>query len=189
MDATGHNRGLTAVNAVLLLILLAAEGVTILSIRSLFTWHVVIGMLLVPPILLKLSSTGWRFARYYLRHPAYVEAGPPAMLLRATAPLVVLSTLAVFGTGVAMAILGPSSHGLIGIHKASFIVWLAATGVHVLGHILRLPALARRAQRPQFVAVLASLVAGVAIAGASVPLAHNWTSWISTHHHHEQGGG
>ncbi|MGH9114660.1 MAG: hypothetical protein ACRDWW_02405 [Acidimicrobiales bacterium] len=63
------NSRLTASNAVVLLVLLAAEGATLLSVRSLLTPHVVIGMVLVPPVLLKIGSTGWRFVRYYRGSP------------------------------------------------------------------------------------------------------------------------
>jgi hypothetical protein len=59
------NARLTATNAAVLLVLLAAEGVTILRVRALLTPHVFIGMVLIPPVLLKVASTGWRFARYY----------------------------------------------------------------------------------------------------------------------------
>ena len=59
------NARLTAATAVVLLVLLAALGVTILSIGQLVWWHVLLGMLLIPPVLLKLGSTGWRFVRYY----------------------------------------------------------------------------------------------------------------------------
>jgi len=48
-----------------LLILLAAEGVTIVFKRELLTLHFFIGMLLVGPVLLKLGSTGYRFMKYY----------------------------------------------------------------------------------------------------------------------------
>jgi len=54
------NARLTASNAVVLLVLLAAEGVTILRVRALLTPHVFIGMVLIPPVLLKVASTGWR---------------------------------------------------------------------------------------------------------------------------------
>jgi hypothetical protein len=170
MDRTEANRRLTALNAV------------VLFVRPLFTWHLVLGMLLVPPIALKLGSTGWRFSRYYLRHPDYVAAGPPRFLLRITAPVVVLSTIGVFGTGVAMAVLGPRSQGLIGLHKASFVVWLVSTGLHVLAHLWRVPALARRAGRPQLALVLVALVAGTGIAAASVPLVHPWRTWVGQQH-------
>src|SRR5579863_2660040 len=64
-EGVESNARLTAATAAVLLVLLAAEGVTILRIHALLTPHVVIGMLLVPPILLKIGSTGWRFVRYY----------------------------------------------------------------------------------------------------------------------------
>ena len=53
----------------MLLVLLAAEGVTLLRVRELLTPHVFIGMVLIPPVLLKVASTGWRFARYYRGTP------------------------------------------------------------------------------------------------------------------------
>jgi hypothetical protein len=62
--ADGNER-LTAATAAVLIVLLAALGVTILSIGPLIWWHVLLGMLLIPPVLLKLGSTGWRFIRYY----------------------------------------------------------------------------------------------------------------------------
>ena len=52
------------------------------------------------------------------------------------APVLVLCTLTVFASGVALLLLGPSSRGsLMLVHKASFIVWLAVTALHVLGHL------------------------------------------------------
>jgi len=58
------NERLTASAGALLLLLLVAEGVTILFIGPLLSAHVFIGMLLIPPVALKLGVTGWRFARY-----------------------------------------------------------------------------------------------------------------------------
>ena len=57
------NARLTVFNAVVLLVLLAVGGVTILRVRELLTPPVFIGMVLIPPVLLKVASTGWRFAR------------------------------------------------------------------------------------------------------------------------------
>jgi hypothetical protein len=101
------NERLTAITAVVLLVLLALEGVTILAIRPLLSWHVFVGMLLIPPVTLKLASTGYRFWRYYSGSPEYVLRGPPHVLLRLLAPLVVVSTLAVFATGVGLLAFGP----------------------------------------------------------------------------------
>src|SRR5947209_19688083 len=96
------NARLTGAVAVALLVLLAAEGVTIPFIGQLLGPHMFIGLLLIPPVALKLASTGYRFARYYTGNETYVRKGPPPVLLRMLAPGVVLTTLAVFGTGVAL---------------------------------------------------------------------------------------
>jgi len=54
MRARPANARLTASNAAVLLVLLAAEGVTILRVRELVTPHVFIGTVLVLPLLLRL---------------------------------------------------------------------------------------------------------------------------------------
>ena len=95
-------------------------------------------------MLLKLSSTGYRFVRYYTRNPRYVEKGPPELALRVIAPIVVLSTLVVFVSGVVLLLVGPSARATwFPIHKDSFFVWLAFTAVHVLGHLPSMPAVLR----------------------------------------------
>ena len=136
------NARLTGAVAAALLVLLAAEGATIPLIGQLLGPHIFIGMLLIPPVLLKLASTGYRFARYYSGNPAYVRKGPPNLALRVLAPGVVLTTLALFGTGVALLVAGPPSNTLIFAHKLSFIAWVALMTIHVLGHVLEIPALA-----------------------------------------------
>lgn len=142
--ALGNER-LTAGAAVALLLLLAVEGVTLLALRQLLSVHIFVGALLIPPVLLKLGSTGYRFVRYYTRNPEYFAKGPPHPLLRGIAPLLVLSTLVMFASGVALILAGPSSKdSLLPFHKISFIVWGLFFGVHVLGHVLELP----RAVRP-----------------------------------------
>ena len=106
-DPTAGNERLTATTAVVLLVLLAVEGVTILSIRQLLSVHIVVGLLLIPPVVLKLASTGYRFVRYYPGDADYV-AGPAPLAMRLMAPLLVVSTLTVLGTGVALLALGPA---------------------------------------------------------------------------------
>jgi hypothetical protein len=138
---TGNAR-LTGAVAAALLVLLAAEGATIPFIGQLLGPHIFIGLLLVPPVALKLGSTGYRFARYYTHNEPYVRKGPPPTVLRFLAPGVVLTTLALFGTGIALLFTGPPSHTLIFAHKLSFIAWVALMSLHVLGHLLELPRLA-----------------------------------------------
>lgn len=63
--------------AVALLVLLAIEGVTVLFMGPLLSTHIFVGMLLVPPVALKLATTGYRFARYYTGNRAYRQKVPP----------------------------------------------------------------------------------------------------------------
>jgi len=67
------NSQLTAVDGMVLLVLLAVEGFTVLAVRQMITLHVYVGVLLVGPVLLKCASTGFRFVRYYARARPYVE--------------------------------------------------------------------------------------------------------------------
>src|SRR5436305_10441279 len=110
LSATGGPAGnarLTAWLGLVLLVLFGAELVTLLDVRGLLSWHVAVGVLLIPPALAKTASTGWRIARYYAGHRPYRAAGPPPMLLRLLGPLVVLSTLAVLGSGLLLILVGP----------------------------------------------------------------------------------
>jgi cytochrome c biogenesis protein CcdA len=143
-------------------------------------------MLLVPPVLLKVGSTLWRFARYYGGAPEYRRKGPPPPLLRLLSPVVIVLTVAVFGTGVAL-MLGPLSwrSELLLLHKASFIAWLAVMSLHVLGHLLDTARLAprdwlRRTRRQidgagtRQWALAASLALGLVLALLVVPKLGPW---------------
>lgn len=187
------NARLTGLTAAVLFVLFAVEGVTVLQIRSLLTPHVFIGMLLVPPILLKMGSTGWRFARYYLGSPAYRRKGPPPPILRLLGPLVIVLTVTLFASGIA-ALLGPVSirSPMLLLHKASFVVWLLVMAVHVLGHLLDTASLAPRdfvertrrqvdgARLRQWV-VAASLGVGLILGVAVIPKIGPWLGWFSGH--------
>jgi hypothetical protein len=137
-DGVAGNGRLTAALGALLLVLLAVEGATIPFIGQLREEHILIGMLLLGPVAVKLASTGYRFVRYYLGAPSYVSKGPPHIALRLLAPGVVFTTVALFGTGVVLLVVGPNSE-LSFLHKASFIAWFALMTIHVLGHVLKLP--------------------------------------------------
>lgn len=142
------NARLTAWIGALLLVLFAVEGVTVLDISGLITWHVIVGVVLIPPVLLKTATTGWRIVRYYTGSRPYRQAGPPPMPLRVLGPLVVVATFAVLASGVALIVIGPaaSRRPLLGtaagavdavmIHKATFVVWLGVTALHVIGRLV-----------------------------------------------------
>jgi len=187
---TSGNEQLTAATGVVLIALLAALGVTILRIGQLLNAHMFIGMLLIGPIALKLGSTGYRFVRYYSSNPDYRAKGPPPAVMRALAPAVVISTLAVFASGVALLIVGPSSRGLLTpLHKVSFIAWLAVTAVHVLWHLGELPRALRREAAwddhgsGRFARAL--LLAGALVGGLVLALVvqYQFGAWAGFHHH------
>jgi len=185
---TEGNARLTAITGVVLVALLAVEGVTILSVRPMLSVHVFVGLMLIPPVALKLGSTGWRFLRYYTGNFAYRRKGPPPTLLRLLGPVVVLTTVGVLGSGVALLLAGPSSRdALMPVHKASFILWLAATSIHVLWHMWSVPRLVRDdlpGARPvaaappgralRWLAVGTALACGVALGAALLPHAGPW---------------
>ena len=139
------NERLTAMTGAVLLVLLAVEGYTILRIGRLLTLHVFLGMLLLGPVTLKAASVIYRFARYYTGSEPYKRKGPPQPLLRALGPVIVLLTACVFGSGVMLAVTGPSysggPSGWLQLHRLSFIAWLCAMTVHVLTYVWRLPRL------------------------------------------------
>ena len=191
---TAGNEQLTALTGVVLILALAALGVTIVRIGGLLDAHMFIGMLLIGPVILKLASTGYRFIRYYSADSRYRAKGPPAIEMRLLAPLVVLTTVVVFASGVALLFVGPSARGtLTPIHKVSFFAWLAVTALHVLGHLAELPrslAADRYAPRgwddggggrgARALALSSALVGGLVLA---LLVESQFPAWAHFHHH------
>ena len=193
---TEANSRLTAIAGLVLFVLLAALGVTILRIHRLLAAHVVIGFALIGPLAVKLGSTGWRFVRYYTGDADYERAGPPRPLLRVLAPLVVLTTVTVVASGVALLTVHPGSGSiLVGVHKASFFLWFGVMTVHVLAYILPAarwsladairsgPARVLASRRTRQLLIGASLIAGFMLGVAGLGWAHPWVSWFG------RGGG
>jgi hypothetical protein len=134
--------------------------------------------------------------RFYTGAREYMRRGPPLLPLRLMAPLVVASTLAVFATGVALLVVGPQAGFVVGLHKASFIVWLALTAMHVLAHLRAIPQLVtgdwrRRAVPPESVvpgtgmrrlALAATIVVGAVVAAATIRYAQPWVHFFASHH-------
>jgi hypothetical protein len=200
---TRGNERLTAVTGATLLVLLAVIGVTIVRIGQLLSVHLFVGMLLIPPVLLKLSSTGYRFVRYYTGNPRYREEGPPEWPLRIIAPVVVLSTLVVFVSGVVLLFVGPSARATwFPIHKDSFFVWVAFMAFHVLGHLPSIPRLLRADHSRyasydyedlggdvtggagRMLALGGALVAGAVLAILVIPEFGPWLNGTTLFHHH-----
>jgi hypothetical protein len=190
------NERLTASVGLVLLVLLGIETLTTLALHSYLAEHIFLGLLLIPPVLLKLASTGWRFLRYYTNSKPYRVEGPPRLLLRMLAPLLVASTLTLFGSGVALIIVGHGGGPLLQLHAASFAVWGVLIAVHILAYLTRLPregaADWRRQAKPSVAGIrsrravlLGALLAGVILAAATYPAQDAWLD--QRHAHHRDG--
>lgn len=190
---TEANARLTSIAGALLFLLLAVQGVTILRIHQLVTAHVVVGFALLGPLAVKLGSTGWRFARYYARDADYRRAGPPHPLLRVLAPFLVLTTVVVFASGVALLAVRPGRGStLLVVHKVSFVLWFGVTTVHVLAYLApaarwsfaditgRGPAAVLASRPARYLLMGAGLIAGAALGVVSIAWAHPWVTWFAT---------
>lgn len=192
------NALLTAWTALVLLALSIGELLTLFDVRGLISWHVALGALLIPPATMKTASTTWRMASYYLGRRPYREAGAPPLFMRLLGPLVVVSTLGLLATGVALVLLGEavarrSVATLLGfrvdwvtVHQGFFAVWAGAVGLHLLGRII--PALRTTVMRGSAAgqAVPGRWARGLwfvtmvaAAAALAVVLVHADSSWAS----------
>ncbi len=178
----------------MLLVLLGTETLTTLALHSYLPEHIFLGLLLIPPVFLKLASTGWRFFRYYSNSRPYRLEGPPRLLLRLLAPLLVVSTLTLFGSGVALIIVGHGGGPLLQLHAVSFAVWGVVIAIHILAYLTRvvrvgvadwrryaLPKVA--GTRSRRAVLLAALLAGVVLALATLPAQQDWLNHRHEHHH------
>jgi hypothetical protein len=191
LGGTEGNEILTSAVGAVLIVLLVAEGVTIIRMRGLVTVHMFVGMVLIPPVLLKLASTGYRFVRYYMGAVSYREKGPPLLRLRLLAPVLAVSTVGVFATGVALLLLGHRSDLALQLHKISFIVWGVVFAIHFLAYVarvvrsLRVDWAATRRQSVPGTGVRAMLVAASVGGGVALAMAllSTITGWNGGHFH------
>jgi hypothetical protein len=177
-DPAGNER-LTAMTGAVLLVLFVAECLTLLNIGNLLTLHVFLGMLLLGPVGLKIGSTLWRFTRYYTGSAAYARRGPPAPLQRVTGPFVILTTVAVLGTGI-MLVEGPGNGSWGRLHHLSFFIWAAVIVIHLASYVPKLPRMlsgrvdpARHllaARTTRWLLLCGSLAAGLGLAFATYHL-------------------
>jgi hypothetical protein len=187
------NERLTSSTGLVLLVLLAVETLTTLALRTFLPVHIFLGLLLLPPVALKLASTGWRFLRYYTRNKPYRLAGAPRPLLRTLAPLLVASTLSLFGSGVALIAVGHGGGVPLTVHVLSFIAWVVLMIVHVLAYLKRVrrtgtsdwrrnARLVVAGARARRAALGAALLVGVIVALATYPTQQAWLS----HHRNDR---
>jgi len=174
-DPAARNRRLTALAGAAIYLLLVALAVTVVDVRGFLIAHYVVGFLLLPPVVLKLGSTGYRFARYYVGSEPFRAAGAPPLLLRfVVAPVLVLSTMAVFATGLELWLFGLQfGSAWISAHTLSAVVMVVALAAHLLAHtrlsvdVLVGEVRARQEVLSPMSLAVASLVFGAVLAVAS----------------------
>jgi hypothetical protein len=193
------NERLTAVVGLILVVLSVVELATlVLGLQTTLHLHVLVGLVLLPPIAVKLASTGWRFVRYYTRNPSYRVKGAPQILMRLLAPLLVLFTVLLFGSGVAIGLVhGQALEAARRIHGPAAFLWTVTLGVHVLAYGLRalraaagdIGARTRRQVEGASVRVtivVATLVAGLIVGLGTLPVQHDWLRFSHDHHEHDR---
>jgi hypothetical protein len=198
MNPDGNKR-LTAAVGVLLLAPIVVEIATVLlGVHTFMSWHVFVGLALIPLVVVKLASTGWRFGRYYTRSRAYMAHGPPQMVMRLLAPLFVVATVVLFGSGVAIGLLhGHALQIARRLHGPASVIWLLLLGLHVLvylGRALRDTADDVRPADPTPVrgkaarryALATAVVCGLVLGAALVPAQHRWVN--IRHDHNDREG-
>jgi hypothetical protein len=198
----GGNERLTAAVGLLVLIPVLVEVATILlGVHTFMSVHVFVGLALIPAMLLKLASTGWRFARYYTRNRAYVAQGPPQIAMRLLAPLFVAATVVLFGSGVAMGLLhGNALQIARRLHGPASVIWLLLLGLHVVVYLRRaltstahdavpakrepVPGTSARVYALAFV-----VICGLVVGAATVPAQHHWVDLRRDHHDRQRADG
>ena len=198
-NPVGNERLTAGVGIVLLLLTLVELATILLGVHTFMSVHVFVGFILIPAVLVKLASTGWRFARYYTGTRAYVVRGPPQLAMRLLAPLLVAATVVLFASGVAMGILhGQALTVARRLHGPSSVVWIVLVGLHVLVYLGRavtssaedvVPSTRASAggARARTYLLSAVLVAGVVTGIATVPVQHHWVDLRHDHHHGHDG--
>jgi hypothetical protein len=158
--------------------------------------------LALPLVLLKLASTGYRAVRYYAGTGRYRQAGPPRPFLRLLAPVLVVSTVVLFLSGVVMWV----DHSRAGLwstlHTDAAVVFCAVVAIHLLAYLPGAWRTARAARsgredaaldRPARTAarrrgaVLGAVVVGLVLAVATVPTSVQPQRGPERHHDHAVG--
>jgi hypothetical protein len=193
MNPDGNERLTAAVGLVLIILTVIELATVVFGLRQFLSLHVFVGFVLIPPVLLKLGSTGWRFTRYYTGNSAYRLKGAPQAVMRLLAPMLVAATVILFASGVAMGFTRGSSLRLVRqLHGPTSVVWMVLVGVHVLVYLRRALVSAQEDIDPSSRAAVrgasarawllaSAIVVGVVAGVATVPAQHHWLHLPSKH--------
>jgi hypothetical protein len=201
VNPVGNERLTAAVGLLVLAPILVETATVVFGVHTFMSLHVFVGIALIPAVVLKLVSTGWRFARYYTRSREYVAHGPPQIAMRLIAPLFVTATVVLFGSGTAMGLLhGRPLQIARSLHGPASVVWLALLGLHVLVYLRRALRTIAEDVRPRKLprargtntrayALAIVVVAGLVVGGATVPAQHHWIDIPRDHHDRSHANG
>lgn len=188
-DAPVGNQRLTALAGAILLVLFGVVLLTLIDLHTMLPSHVFIGVLLTGPLAVKLGSTGYRFAAYYTRSPSFVLRGRPHAKLRILAPLLIVSSLTLIGSGIGLVVAGPAQkEPFLVLHIVSALIWLRVVSMHVFAHVRQVPGLiladwrsaAGAGRTRRVAATFGALAAGGIAAWLVLPLASPWVSYAGS---------
>jgi hypothetical protein len=193
LNPDGNERLTAAVGLVLIVLTVIELATVVFGLGQFMSLHVFVGFVLIPPVVLKLASTGWRFMRYYRRNAAYRLKGAPQLIMRLLAPMLVAATVILFASGVVMGVTHGSSLRLARqLHGPASVVWMILVGVHVLVYLRRALVSGKEDIDPSSRAAVpgarartwllaAAIVAGVVAGAATLPAQHHWLNLPSKH--------
>ena len=110
-----------------------------LNIGNLLTLHVFLGMLLLGPGQPEDRVHALAFHQVLHRLGGLRAEGPPAPLQRVTEQFVILTTVAVLGTGVMLVLEGPGNGSWARLHHLSFFLWAVVVVIHLASYVPKLP--------------------------------------------------
>jgi hypothetical protein len=200
LNPDGNERLTAAVGLVVLVLTIVEVGTIVFGLHQVLSLHVFVGLVLIPPVLLKLASTGWRFVRYYTGSEVYRSKGAPEFSMRLLAPLLIAATVVLFASCVAMGVL--HGHSLVvarRLHGPSSVIWMILVGVHVLVYLKRalvsgsedVTAASRaavRGARGRTYILAFAIVTGVVLGAATLPVQHHWLNLPRGHDRRDRPG-
>ncbi len=106
--------------------------------------HFYVGIASVPILIAKYGSTGFRFAGYYLRVPRFRRAGPPPLIPRVLAPLLLSDFFALYFSGGYMLFhyyytvtnIGPFEGKPVQVHLWAAMLGVPLVTIHLLWHFV-----------------------------------------------------
>jgi hypothetical protein len=199
LNPDGNERLTASVGLVLIVLTVIELATLLLGLQRFLSLHVFVGLALLPPVVLKLGSTGWRFTRYYTRAAAYRAKGAPQLGMRLMAPLLVAATIVLFGSGVALGFLhGHSLQLARQLHGPASVAWMLLVGVHVLVYLKRALVTTRedvdptsrsavRGASARNLMLAAAVTTGLVVGVGTLTMQHRWLH-LPPKHDHRDGG-